>query len=80
MRTFKQWQDLVSSAVMLRGDDTVRNAIAFMCWSDEQSGGQSGVWHASAVYHGYKCHCYHCVGTFLKSGSYPGRTGEMVFA
>lgn len=80
MATFSQWQRSVDCSIMLRGDTKARDAIAFMCWSDEQSGGRMGTWHASAVYHMTKCACSDCVGPFMKTGRYPGRTGEQSFA
>lgn len=80
MRTLDQWRDLAASAVMFRGDTVALNAVAAMCWSDEQAGGVAGVWHSTAVYYGHRCACYHCIGSFNKAGNYPGRTGEGVFA
>src|SRR5262252_8630736 len=57
MRTFSQWQDLVGGSIRLQDDTVARDAIAFMCWSDERSGAPTCTWHASAVYHGHPCNC-----------------------
>ena len=61
VRTFEQWQELVSCGIGFRkGDEASRDEIARVCQLSSTLGDNCGVWHASHIVTGRRCNCAKC--------------------
>lgn len=64
--TNEQWVNLVRVSVRGVTVDQAR-AIAARCAEAEQHGGNSAVWHQSALFFNNKCNCVRCKSAIIEA-------------
>lgn len=71
-RTFKQWQVLAEGAIMLKGDDALRDRVAAACLFGETIGDPGVcVWHSLHLVQGCRCRCFPCAKDWRREKSGP---------
>lgn len=59
MMTLAQWEHLARCSIY-RASDGFYREVAAWCFASEQAGHSMGIWHASALITGNRCHCWPC--------------------